>query len=208
MSVRCLIIQKGVVVNIAEVTPEVAAATGWPEAGIAQIGWKWIDGAAVPPERDIEAEWAAVRQQRSALLQDTVDRINPIRWDAMGSAERKAWAAYRQALLDLPSTFADPRDVKFPAPPPAPAGPVSMAAAPQSAESVAEVAEVLQEESAPEPPLPVVVEPEPEPEPELKIEAKAEPAPVTGKRKRAHHQDGRFRADNPATPDINEAFES
>lgn len=195
---RCLIIQKGVVINIAEVTPEVAAATGWPEAGIAQIGWKWIDGTAVPPERNIEAEWTAVRQQRSALLEDTVDRINPIRWEAMGSAERKAWVAYRQALLDLPSTFADPREVKFPVPP--------------GTEAVLEPLAPEAPAEKPAAPLPVVIEPpvaESAPEPPAAEKPAAE-QPVAEapkpRRRRAHHDDGTFKADDPATPDKNEAF--
>lgn len=176
---RCLIIQKGVVTNIAEVTPEVAAVTGWPEAGIAQIGWKWINGAAVPPERDIEAEWTEVRRLRKNLLEETVDVINPIRWEAMGSAERKSWVAYRQALLDLPSAFADPREVRYPAPP-------GTEVVLEPAEPAAEV-----EPEKPAEPLPVVIE--------ATVDT---PKP---RRKRAHHDDGTFKADDPTTPE-NEAF--
>lgn len=167
---RCLIIQKGVVVNIAEVTPETASANGWPEAGVAQIGWRWINNTAVPPERDIAAEWAEVRKQRDHLLETTVDRINPIRWSALSPEQQEQWRQYRQALLDLPASAADPKDIRVPA--------------------LADFAAAAPKQE------------------EVKIEAAVTPAPKPGKRKRAHEEDGTFKADDPATSDVNEAFES
>jgi hypothetical protein len=49
-----------------------------------------------------------LRSTRDRLLRETVDTMNPIRWESMSEAERETWRAYRQALCDLPRNCADP----------------------------------------------------------------------------------------------------
>lgn len=70
-----------------------------------------------------EAEWEAgandrkaaeVRSERDQLLRDTVDTINPMRWESMTIEQQDALRAYRQALLDVPQQLGFPFDVKWP----------------------------------------------------------------------------------------------
>ena len=57
------------------------------------------------------------RIERDILLRETVDRINPIRWEIMTESEKEAWRKYRQALLDLPEQGGFPFDVVYPTKP-------------------------------------------------------------------------------------------
>lgn len=69
--------------------------------------------SALPPEKT----WDDIRGQRSILLQRCDWTQVP---DAPLTTEQKnAWAAYRQALRDLPETFAEdgPGNVTWPTPP-------------------------------------------------------------------------------------------
>jgi hypothetical protein len=109
-----LVLREDVVTNIVEATPEVAAEMGLLAAGQAQIGWRLIDGVLTPPSRDIEAEWRVVCVERDRRLKEDVDVINAVRWQAMNETTQKAWNDYRQALLDLPESVSDPRDVVWP----------------------------------------------------------------------------------------------
>jgi hypothetical protein len=47
-----------------------------------------------------------LREVRDGLLASEVDPIvsNPLRWNGMTEEKQQEWAAYRQALLDLPET--------------------------------------------------------------------------------------------------------
>lgn len=74
--------------------------------------------AYVPPtqaELD-EAAAQAVRAERDMKLASEVDPIagNALRWAALGAGEQAAWAAYRQALLDVPAQAGFPHDVIWP----------------------------------------------------------------------------------------------
>ena len=75
------------------------------DAVMALIGTDFM--AYVPPtqaELD-EAAAHAVRAERDRKLTSEVDPIagNALRWAALSAEEQAAWAAYRQALLDVPS---------------------------------------------------------------------------------------------------------
>nr|DAQ98162.1 MAG TPA: tail assembly chaperone protein [Caudoviricetes sp.] len=49
-----------------------------------------------------QAEWeAAIRAERDRRLR-LCDKMSPMRWNVLTDAERATWAAYRQALLDIP----------------------------------------------------------------------------------------------------------
>lgn len=56
--------------------------------------------------------WARLRNRRDGLLTESD-------WTQVADApvDRAAWAAYRQALRDLPDTTSDPRQVVWPTAP-------------------------------------------------------------------------------------------
>ena len=77
--------------------------------------------AYVPPtqaELD-EAAAQAVRANRNMKLATEVDLIagNALRWAALSAEEQAAWAAYRQALLDVPEQAGFPDNVTWPVKP-------------------------------------------------------------------------------------------
>ena len=83
-------------------------------AAMAEAG----DVAAYVPPTQAELDAAAassVRAQRDSLLLE-VDAIagNALRWAALDADTQAAWAAYRQALLDVPQQAGFPHDVMWP----------------------------------------------------------------------------------------------
>ena len=65
-------------------------------------------------EKDIPDDWRweRIRIWRNKLLKESDWRmIEDAPWD------KTAWAAYRKALRDLPSTVTNPADIVFPQPP-------------------------------------------------------------------------------------------
>ena len=74
--------------------------------------------AYVPPtqaELD-EAAAQAIRATRDMKLATEVDPIagNALRWAALDADTQAAWAAYRQALLDVPAQAGFPHNVTWP----------------------------------------------------------------------------------------------
>ena len=78
-----------------QLTPEEETARDAEEAAV----------AAAEPAR----KWAAIRSQRNALLASSDWRAMP---DAPTMSD--AWATYREALRNLPSTQDDPDNITFP----------------------------------------------------------------------------------------------
>jgi hypothetical protein len=74
--------------------------------------------AYVPPtQAEIdEAAKQAVRDERDMKLVTEVDPIagNALRWAALDADTQAAWAAYRQALLDVPEQVGFPDNVTWP----------------------------------------------------------------------------------------------
>jgi hypothetical protein len=58
---------------------------------------------------------ALIREQRNVLLSD-IDQIvtNPLRWGALSTTDKENFAAYRQALLDVPQQSGFPWAVVWP----------------------------------------------------------------------------------------------
>lgn len=56
----------------------------------------------------------AVRARRDALLKETVDSVNPMRWEALTDVQKDSWRAYRQALLDVPQQEGFPTNIIWP----------------------------------------------------------------------------------------------
>jgi hypothetical protein len=73
-----------------------------------------IDGQAVEQERqqDIKITWLELRAARDR-------KLSACDWTQVADApvDHAAWAAYRQALRDLPSSTADPSNPVWPEPP-------------------------------------------------------------------------------------------
>lgn len=57
------------------------------------------------------------RQYRDQLLQDTIDRINPVWYNSLTTEQQSDLAAYRQQLLDVPQQASFPTQVEWPAKP-------------------------------------------------------------------------------------------
>lgn len=72
----------------------------------------------VPPtQEELDAQAASIiRAERDYKLANEVDPIagNALRWAALTEEQRQAWAAYRQALLDVPQQAGFPHDLTWP----------------------------------------------------------------------------------------------
>jgi hypothetical protein len=68
--------------------------------------------AQVAVQLNLENGWTNVRSKRDALLVQSD-------WTQLSdsSADKVAWASYRQALRDIPQNFSNPEDVTWPAKP-------------------------------------------------------------------------------------------
>jgi len=94
----------------------------WSLDGTTYDGLMWHDDDAPPTLAECEAAWAEiehdyllrpVRAERNRLLAASD-------WTQVADApvDVAAWAAYRQALRDLPATIEDPKaEVEWPEPP-------------------------------------------------------------------------------------------
>ncbi|MBB6251701.1 phage tail assembly chaperone [Nitrospirillum iridis] len=93
------------------------------DAAVSETTHRVVEGALTAlPAADqaalaTEAAWRALRQERSVRLNASDIRVLPDRWAAMTDAQRAAWAAYRQALRDLPDTCTDPTAPAWPVQP-------------------------------------------------------------------------------------------
>ena len=52
--------------------------------------------------------------KRDQLLRDGPDRISPVWWASMTTADQLAWMQYRQDLLDIPQQPGFPMNVVYP----------------------------------------------------------------------------------------------
>ena len=68
-------------------------------------------------EEQTKEKASSVRTQRDTLLSSSVDTINAIRYNSMKEKDKKAWAEYRQALLDIPQQEGFPDNIIWPTPP-------------------------------------------------------------------------------------------
>lgn len=68
---------------------------------------------AISLEKFIEIE----RRKRDTLLQEVVDKLNPMRWELLTETQKQAWRDYRQALLDVPQQEGFPQEIVWPVAP-------------------------------------------------------------------------------------------
>jgi len=66
---------------------------------------------------ELETLEKQARARRDALLKETVDSLNPMRWEAMTQLQKDALRAYRQALLDVPQQDGFPTSITWPTQP-------------------------------------------------------------------------------------------
>lgn len=106
---RYAIIKNGKVNNIVEAIPEFAAEQGWVEAQNAKFGDLHENGVFTTPAPDANLEAAAIRVKRNQLLLSSD-------WTQLDDSpvDQAAWAAYRQALRDVPSQAGFPWQVQWP----------------------------------------------------------------------------------------------
>ena len=93
----------------------------WTLSGNDYAGLEWLDGSPKPTQETLDDAWPAVR---NALAWDAVRRerdrlLAACDWTQVADApvDAAAWAAYRQALRDVPQDFDTPEDVVWPTPP-------------------------------------------------------------------------------------------
>jgi hypothetical protein len=72
---------------------------------------------ADPPAPTTEELAQEARVKRDNLLKETVDSVNPMRWEAMTEVQQNTWRAYRQALLDVPQQEGFPDNIIWPTKP-------------------------------------------------------------------------------------------
>lgn len=82
------------------------------------VGYTLVDGVWVdPPPVDTTVVLSKeIRDKRDWLLVTEVDPIasNSLRWSSLSADQQKAWADYRQALLDVPQQDSFPHSVVWP----------------------------------------------------------------------------------------------
>lgn len=61
---------------------------------------------------------ARVRIKRNQILQNTVDRVNPVRYQTLTQQQQTELSQYRQALLDITQQPGFPENVVWPTNPP------------------------------------------------------------------------------------------
>jgi hypothetical protein len=74
-------------------------------------------GPIAPYVRDVNVEWNMVRNNRYMLLKSCDWTQFTDAQTTMSEEKKVAWAVYRQALRDIPQSFADPADVVWPSKP-------------------------------------------------------------------------------------------
>jgi hypothetical protein len=81
----------------------------------------WSGSAWVSPSQDKldAAQTTVVRATRDTILTNTVDTLvsNPLRWAGLTAEKQTEWAAYRQALLDVPQQSGFPHNIVWPTKP-------------------------------------------------------------------------------------------
>lgn len=110
MAQKFAIIENGKVVNIA--VSETALEPNWIASDVAAIGDEYVDGQFKTPAPDTSLLAAAIRARRNAELSATD-------WTQVADApvDKAAWAAYRQALRDIPQQTGFPTEVTWPTAP-------------------------------------------------------------------------------------------
>jgi hypothetical protein len=106
------VIENEVVVNKCVAEPDDPKPNNWVLCdGPAEIGWRYADGSFIDTKPEVSAEDLAadVRGSRDYLL-----KISDWTQVADAPVDQAAWAAYRQALRDVPTQAGFPWEVQWP----------------------------------------------------------------------------------------------
>lgn len=95
---------------VLEASPSLSSGT-WSQA------WTITDASPELIAERLDETARSVRTERDALLANSVDRINPMRWETLSEAEKDAWRVYRQALLDVTEQSGFPFSINWPVAP-------------------------------------------------------------------------------------------
>lgn len=82
-----------------------------------EIGWVWNGTSWYDPNKiELTSEQRAslARRKRNNLLKQSIDSINPLRWESFNEEEKEQWMSYRQALLDIPQQEGFPDNIIWP----------------------------------------------------------------------------------------------
>lgn len=104
--------------------------------GNTALSWQIVDEADIPTDRKYRAAWVlqgnsvvvdmtkaaelemrTIREKRNELLAASDVYVLPDRWNTYTEEKQTEWAAYRQALRDLPETIEDPFNPIWPSMP-------------------------------------------------------------------------------------------
>lgn len=81
-------------------------------------GWVPPDGCTAVPEASLPAGWQMVveRHDMDAVRKERNERLTASDWTQVADApvDKAAWAAYRQALRDLPSVYHGEGEIPWP----------------------------------------------------------------------------------------------
>lgn len=83
-------------------------------------GWTPPDGCTAIPEADLPAGWRRVPEHDMAdVRRQRNERLSASDWTQVSDApvDRAAWAAYRQALRDLPASYNGDGPIPWPVEP-------------------------------------------------------------------------------------------
>lgn len=64
--------------------------------------------------KDIDEASQNVRAKRDELIKETIDTMNPMRWEVLSDEEKEKWRTYRRELLDVSVQADFPYTVNWP----------------------------------------------------------------------------------------------
>jgi len=93
----------------------------WSLNGDDYAGLVWHSDTPMPSQEELDAAWPAVRDAQAwdAVRVERDRLLAACDWTQVADApvDAAAWAAYRQALRDVPQDYTTPEDVVWPIPP-------------------------------------------------------------------------------------------
>jgi len=82
-----------------------------------QVYLRWLSNGNTPDPVPAAVVEGVARAERDALLRSTDVHALADRWASMTTSEQQAWAAYRQALRDVPQQPGFPQNIIWPVAP-------------------------------------------------------------------------------------------
>jgi hypothetical protein len=107
------VVENGIVVNVVEADEAYGLAQGWviAEGNPSGVINSTYANGVFTAVRNLEGEWANVRQIRDYELAKSDVMVMPDRWNSLSDTQKSQWSAYRQALRNLPNNLQDPKNL-------------------------------------------------------------------------------------------------